>query len=249
MSTSWPTIRLTVVALLVSGAVLVFAPSSFGEGVLLVSLDGTGAGRVTNSLGWIDCTPTCSLTRGVTTTATLEAIAAPGSEFAGWHVTPPPGSEPPNPFFTPIANPIVDGCGVGTTCTVEVASSPDMLDPTCAPTPGSCGIIATFAYTRVTATFVDSVSNSPGIFLCYSKWQVDPGVWPLTQARALYEAGYWRPYAVHAPLTSTRLAGFTLVCNLPAGMTVVGNQTIDAGGATFDHASFVDSLGYYRRAS
>lgn len=69
-------------------------------------------------------------------------------------------------------------------------------------------------------------------FLCYSKFEVEPGVWPLQKASytthhtasALLGMGYWSPFAERAVPTRTELpGGYYLICNLPAGIgPVVG---------------------------
>lgn len=67
-------------------------------------------------------------------------------------------------------------------------------------------------------------------FLCYSRFQVDPGVWPLEKtsytihdtASTLLGMGYWSPFAERSMPTRTELpGGYYLDCNLPAGMTPV----------------------------
>lgn len=67
-------------------------------------------------------------------------------------------------------------------------------------------------------------------FLCYSRFQVDPGVWPLQKtsytihhtASDLVGMGYWSPYAERSTPTATELpGGYYLICNLPAGMRPV----------------------------
>jgi hypothetical protein len=59
-------------------------------------------------------------------------------------------------------------------------------------------------------------------FLCYSKLQVDPGVWPdkttngETTAPQLIAAGYWKPVAEKSIPTNTKLPqGWYLHCNPP----------------------------------
>src|SRR5206468_8864684 len=52
-----------------------------------------------------------------------------------------------------------------------------------------------------------------GAFLCYSRFQVDPGVWPAAEAAALLARGYWRPTATLGTLSATRLGPYSLVCN------------------------------------
>jgi hypothetical protein len=61
-------------------------------------------------------------------------------------------------------------------------------------------------------------------FLCYSKFEVDPGVWALqgnrdTASDLLASGSYWSPYAEKTVPTATLLpGGYYLNCNLPAGM-------------------------------
>src|SRR5574340_1603900 len=56
-------------------------------------------------------------------------------------------------------------------------------------------------------------------FLCYSAYQVDPGVWPVSQAQILYTTfGYWQPFAVKGNVTGgTNVGAYHLTCNLLPG--------------------------------
>jgi|SRR5579864_195869 len=72
--------------------------------------------------------------------------------------------------------------------------------------------------------------NTTVAFLCYSHYQVDPGVWPLQKtsytihdtASDLLSMGYWSPYAEKSVPTKTLLPnGYYLNCNPPAGMSPV----------------------------
>lgn len=71
------------------------------------------------------------------------------------------------------------------------------------------------------------------VFLCYSKFQVDPGAWVYKQAVTLYESGYWEPFAVASSTAShTLLKGhdgvvYSLVCNTTLKPT--GKVIGDAG--------------------
>jgi hypothetical protein len=67
-------------------------------------------------------------------------------------------------------------------------------------------------------------------FLCYSRYQVDPGAWPLARtsgsihdtAADLLAQGYWPPYAETSVPTGTRISGgYYLTCRLPTGMSRV----------------------------
>jgi hypothetical protein len=72
-----------------------------------------------------------------------------------------------------------------------------------------------------------------GIFLCYSKYQTDPGVWAADQATELLAAGYWKPVAVAGFGSSTRFGPFSLVCN--PGKQVASTPTvgIDSSGTFY----------------
>jgi hypothetical protein len=65
-----------------------------------------------------------------------------------------------------------------------------------------------------------------GVFLCYSKWQVDPGVWPWSEAKKLMEGGgYWMPYAVPGNVDfGTNIGDYHLVCNIAATQSVSGSM-------------------------
>jgi hypothetical protein len=73
-----------------------------------------------------------------------------------------------------------------------------------------------------TPASADSTSAAQGpesIFLCYSKFQVEPGVWSLADATQLVAGGgYWKPSAVFGGASSTKVGAFNLVCN-PGGAT------------------------------
>jgi hypothetical protein len=76
-----------------------------------------------------------------------------------------------------------------------------------------------------------------GIFLCYSKFQVDPGAWDYSQASQLLAGGgYWRPSAVLGSTgSSTTLGAYTLVCNpggaTSASTTVAPTLAVEGGGS------------------
>jgi hypothetical protein len=81
------------------------------------------------------------------------------------------------------------------------------------------------------------------VFLCYSRFEVDPGVWPVSQAQALLESGYWEPSAVSGTVGGgTNIGSFHLVCNPPTssvsdGLYIGGDGSMipgaDAGAAGF----------------
>jgi hypothetical protein len=79
------------------------------------------------------------------------------------------------------------------------------------------------------------VGAANAIWLCYSKFQVDPGYWFQPQAGELFAAGYWQPYAVKANIGSTVLGAYHIVCNLPAGYTLTSPPLyVDEGGLVVD---------------
>jgi len=87
-----------------------------------------------------------------------------------------------------------------------------------------------------------------GIFLCYSAFQVDPGVWPLSQAKTLLTQGYWLPFALAGNVVGgTNLGSHHLVCNVAAGQAA-GLHFVDDGGyvtGVASHDALVGILGYY----
>jgi hypothetical protein len=55
------------------------------------------------------------------------------------------------------------------------------------------------------------------VFLCYSKFQVDPGAWSASQAKELVNEGYWSPSAMSGNVAGgTNIGDLHLVCNPPA---------------------------------
>jgi hypothetical protein len=91
--------------------------------------------------------------------------------------------------------------------------------------------------------------SEPGIFLCYSAWQIDPAVYPLAQATQLMaEGGYWTPFAVPGTVTGgTNLGDHHLVCNLATGqaasLNLVGADGRVVGPAL--HDALAGILGWY----
>jgi hypothetical protein len=75
-----------------------------------------------------------------------------------------------------------------------------------------------------------------GIFLCYSTFQTDPGVWPAPEAAELLTEGYWLPYAVPGNVTGgTNMGDFHLICNLASSQSV-GDSFIGQDGTVFGPA-------------
>jgi hypothetical protein len=83
-------------------------------------------------------------------------------------------------------------------------------------------------------------AGSSGAFLCYSKWEVNPGFyrWPL--ADALHSDGFWSPYVEQSVPTATKVAGGYLLCNLqqPAVTTTLKPET----GTVMDLAGYTESV-------
>lgn len=88
------------------------------------------------------------------------------------------------------------------------------------------------------------------IFLCYSKFQVDPGVWSLADATQLVAGGgYWKPSAVFGGASSTKVGFFNLVCN-PGGATAASAATtptlgVQSGGDMTSVPSMMDQIDVY----
>jgi hypothetical protein len=86
-----------------------------------------------------------------------------------------------------------------------------------------------------------------GIFLCYSKFQVEPGVWQYTMAQQLLAGGgYWKPYAVLGTDSNTRLGAYSLVCN-PTGKVTqsVPTLALQGGGDLTQVPSELNQLNVY----
>ena len=76
----------------------------------------------------------------------------------------------------------------------------------------------------------DSMFNHE--FLCYSKWQVQPSVWPWHEAVTLLRQGYWLPTALDGNIEGgTNLGKYNLQCNVtPKGDGYVGGSGEWYGG-------------------
>jgi hypothetical protein len=74
------------------------------------------------------------------------------------------------------------------------------------------------------ASSTSAPQGEESIFLCYSKFQVDPGSWSLSEATQLVAGGgYWKPSAVFGGASSTKAGLFNLVCN-PGGATAASTD-------------------------
>jgi hypothetical protein len=88
------------------------------------------------------------------------------------------------------------------------------------------------------------VPEEANVFLCYSKFQTDPGVWGVKAAAKLIAEGYWQPWAIAGNVPGgTNVGGYHLVCNLAAGQAATGAYTDGAGG--FEPPAYAGTLGIY----
>jgi len=86
------------------------------------------------------------------------------------------------------------------------------------------------AATTATAAAVQVPRGEDGVFLCYSKYQVDPGVWGAGQAQELLADGYWKPVAVSGTGSATKYGDYSLVCNPGKRAPSAPNAAVDGGG-------------------
>ena len=71
------------------------------------------------------------------------------------------------------------------------------------------------------------------LFLCYSAYQDQPGAWVMPEAKKLFAAGYWQPFAVSGKVTGgTNVGNYHLTCNLAAGQSVADVHGYVGGGGT-----------------
>jgi hypothetical protein len=85
-----------------------------------------------------------------------------------------------------------------------------------------------------------------GIFLCYSKFQVDPGVWTFSTAQTLLAGGgYWKPYAVLGPGSSTHMGYYSLVCNPGKVAASAPTAAVDGSGDVLAVPGLLDLLNVY----
>jgi len=86
-------------------------------------------------------------------------------------------------------------------------------------------------------------SRENNVFLCYSTYQTDPGVFGMRAATALLAQGYWSPYAVQGIVAGgTNIGGYHLVCNLAAGQAA-GDSTLGGAGEVYGAGSKPDVQG------
>jgi hypothetical protein len=87
--------------------------------------------------------------------------------------------------------------------------------------------------------------STNGIFLCYSRWQVDPGVWGVDEAQGLLAGGYWKPVAVAGIQSATRLGAYSLVCNPDKQAASAPAAAVDDGGQVYTSPDELGALGTY----
>jgi hypothetical protein len=96
--------------------------------------------------------------------------------------------------------------------------------------------------------------GATGAFLCYSTYQVNPGVWPFSgvgpahhDAAQLMALGYWSPYAEQSVPTQTQLGnGWYLDCKLPATLKpAASGDLMGLGGTMFSPTKLAGEPGYY----
>lgn len=74
------------------------------------------------------------------------------------------------------------------------------------------------------------------VFLCYSAYQSQPGVWPASEAKTLFAEGYWLAYSVPGNVRGgTNVGDYHLVCNL-AGTQSVSDTFVGDAGETLSSA-------------
>ena len=105
-------------------------------------------------------------------------------------------------------------------------------------------------------------------FLCYSKWEIDPGVWSMDgygsehswTAAYLMSLGMWSPYAETSVPTQTQLPnGYYLICNLgepaltpsaTAPLAPVAGTIVTQKGVVYPtNPEFASTPGYYPLAA
>jgi hypothetical protein len=132
-----------------------------------------------------------------------------------------------SPFAIPggVFHPIVSG---------ECAAGPSTTPP------------ADSGSTTTTTATASPVAETPGgIFLGYSQYQVDPGVWSSSQAQELLAGGYWKPVAVAGLQSSTRYGAFSLVCNPGKQAASAPVAAVDGSGDIYTDPSYLGRIDTY----
>ena len=119
---------------------------------------------------------------------------------------------------------------------------------------------AGLALAGVAASGAAGQSGTTANFLCYSKFQVDPGAWPTAKTSPrihetandlLALGGYWSPYAEKSVPTPTKITGgYFLICNLPAGLNQVQSMIVTQKGALIPMSpKYLGEAGLYPEAA
>jgi hypothetical protein len=102
---------------------------------------------------------------------------------------------------------------------------------------------AATAATAVTGCGIVGADEPDDVFLCYSKFQVEPGVWPPDVAAELLAAGYYYPVAVKGNVPGgTNLGDYHLVCNATPASS---GEVVNANGIVMPAEVAGEALGYY----
>ena len=116
--------------------------------------------------------------------------------------------------------------------------------------PGDAPVVAVTTPAAPLASLSASACQGPppddapdGIFLCYSKFQVLPGVWNQDQAALLLAEGYWYPNAVKGNVEGgPNLGAYHLVCNATGTPT---EMFVNANGEVVSKEYAGGNIGYY----
>lgn len=126
------------------------------------------------------------------------------------------------------------------------------------------GLVAALALVAVAQGAAVAPRAENSTFLCYSSYQVEPGVWPVSQAATLYSTfGYWQPFAVMGNVTGgTNVGAYHLVCNLAPGSAIAAHRAtsssalgdsikhgyVGIGGTVYGadlHDAMANTLGFF----
>ena len=114
--------------------------------------------------------------------------------------------------------------------TEQTPEAPNLKAPSAATGATGCGAIPI-------------VDEPDAVFLCYSKFQVEPGVWPPEEAVRLLAEGYYYPTAVKGNVPGgTNLGDYHLVCNAPIATS---GDVVNENGLVFPPTETGGALGYY----
>lgn len=106
------------------------------------------------------------------------------------------------------------------------------------------GVLISLASGACSGAGTSGMRADTGVFLCYSAYQLTPGVWPSAQAKALVDEGYWLAYAVSGNMPGgVNVGDHHLTCNLAAAQSVTG--TLIGGDGTVVGSDYSDVFGFY----